>query len=67
LLFIGHPDAGWKTAVLYSVLGTCKLLKVNPGLYLAWVLPKLAASNTTTAASGLLPHDYATIVKERSA
>ena len=66
-LFIGHPDAGWKAAVLYSVLGTCKLLKINPELYLAWVLPKLAAATSTTAASGLLPHDYAAIFKERTA
>lgn len=66
-LFIGHPDAGWKSAVLYSILGTCKLLKVNPELYLNWVLPKLAAATNRTAATGLLPHDYAATVKERSA
>jgi hypothetical protein len=66
-LFIGHPSAGWKAAVLYSVLGTCKLLKINPELYLAWVLPRLAAATSTTAASGLLPHDYAAIFKERTA
>jgi len=66
-LFVGHPDAGWKSAVLYSILGTCKLLKVNPELYLNWVLPKLAAATNLTAATGLLPHDYATTVKERSA
>ena len=66
-LFIGHPDAGWKSAVLYSVLGTCKLLHVNPELYLHWVLPKLAAATTASAATGLLPHDYAATVKERRA
>ena len=66
-LFIGHPDAGWKSAVLYSILGTCKLLKVNPELYLNWVLPQLAAATNLTAATGLLPHDYAATVKERVA
>jgi transposase len=66
-LFIGHPDAGWKSAVLYSLLGTCKLLKVNPELYLNWVLPQLASATNVSAASGLLPHDYAASFKERSA
>lgn len=66
-LFIGHPDAGWKSAVLYSVLGTCKLVKVDPDRYLNWVLPQLAAATNITAASGLLPHDYAVTVKERAA
>jgi transposase len=65
-LFIGHPDAGWKSAVLYSLLGTCKLLGVNPEHYLTWVLPQLAASTNHAAARGLLPHDYAATVKERS-
>jgi transposase len=29
-LYIGHPDAGWRSAVIYSITGTCKLLKINP-------------------------------------
>ncbi len=33
-LYIGHPDAGWRSAVTYSITGTCKLLKVNPTDYL---------------------------------
>ena len=60
-LFIGHPDAGWRSAVTYSIVGTCKLLGVNPESYLTWVLPRLAAATTTTAARGLLPHDFAVI------
>ena len=28
-LFVGHPDAGWCSAVLYSILGTCKLQGVT--------------------------------------
>ena len=23
-LFIGHPDAGWRSAVIYSILGSCR-------------------------------------------
>lgn len=47
-LFIGHPDAGWKTAVLYSVIGSCRLAKINPYDYIVWALEHLAAANSTT-------------------
>jgi transposase len=57
-LFIGHPKAGWCSAVIYSIVGTCRLLGVNPQAYLTWVLPKLAAATNKTAVE-LLPHDYA--------
>jgi hypothetical protein len=56
-LFIGHPKAGWRSAVIYSVIGTCRLLGVNPEEYLRWVLPRLAAATNKTA-TGLLPHDF---------
>lgn len=59
-LFIGHPSAGWRSAVIYSITGTCKLLGVNPESYLKWVLPKLAAATTSTA-DHLLPHDFAAL------
>lgn len=57
-MHIGHPKAGWRSAVIYTVVGTCRLLKMDPQAYLTWVLPKLAAA-TTRDISGLLPHDYA--------
>jgi transposase len=57
-LFIGHPDAGWRSAVIYSVIGTCRLLGVNSEAYLLWVLPKLAATTNKTAID-MLPHDFA--------
>lgn len=63
-LFVGHPDAGWIAGVIYSVVGTCKLLRLDPEAYLNWVLPQLAAATNHTAA-GLLPHDYAATVKEQ--
>lgn len=59
-MFIGHPNAGWRSAVIYTIVGTCKLLNINPECYLTWVLPKLAAATTKTA-TGLLPHDYAAL------
>lgn len=54
-LFAGHPSAGWRSAVLYSVLGTCALVRANPWKYLTWVLPKLAAATTQTDPAALTP------------
>lgn len=44
--------------MIYSVVGTCRLLGVNPEAYLLWVLPKRAAATKKTAVN-LLPHDFA--------
>lgn len=59
-LFIGHPTADWRSAIIYSIVGTCKLLGVNPEAYFNWVLPKLSVATTRNSA-GLLPHDYAAL------
>jgi transposase len=64
-LFIGHPAAGWRSAVVYGVVATCKLFGVNPEGYIARVLPKLATATNKTA-SGLLPHDYAVLPQKGS-
>jgi IS66 C-terminal element len=41
--FISHPKAGWCSAVIYSIVGTCRLLSVNPEAYLTWVLLRIPA------------------------
>jgi transposase len=33
-LFIGHPDAGWRSAVIYSLLLSCRRRGINPEHYL---------------------------------
>jgi len=38
-------------AVLYSIIGTCKLLKVNRWAYFNWALPGLAAATNMTASN----------------
>lgn len=48
-LFVGHPNAGGRSAVLYSIFGTCKLHGVNEWSYLTWALPRLAAATNHTA------------------
>jgi hypothetical protein len=40
-LFIGHPDAGWRTAVIYSILQSCRRQGVEPQQYLTDVLSRL--------------------------
>jgi transposase len=46
-LFIGHPEAGWRSAVIYSVLGSCRRLGVDPHAYLQEVLRRLPEMKIT--------------------
>jgi transposase len=40
-LFIGHPEAGWRSAVIYSLIGSCRRLGIDPHEYLQDVLRRL--------------------------
>jgi transposase len=40
-LFIGHPDAGWRSAVIYSIIVSCRRRGINPQDYLIDVLRRL--------------------------
>ncbi|MGA2076374.1 MAG: transposase [Terriglobia bacterium] len=40
-LFLGHPDAGWRSAVIYSMIGSCRRRSLNPQEYLTDVLGRL--------------------------
>jgi transposase len=42
-LFIGHPDAGWRSAVIYSIIVSCRRRGINPQDYLTDVLRRLPA------------------------
>lgn len=46
-LFIGHPDAGWRSAVIYSILGSCRRRGLNPHEYLTDVLGRLPSTKIT--------------------
>lgn len=50
-LFIGHPDAGWRSAVIYSILGSCHRHRVNTALYLKDILTRLPNAKTSEIAS----------------
>jgi transposase len=57
-LFVGHPDAGWRGAVIYSILGTCHRYRINPDLYLRDVLTRLPNLKQSDIAS-LTPREWA--------
>ena len=40
-LFIGHPAAGWRSAVIYSILASCRRRGIDPEDYLTDVLMRL--------------------------
>ena len=44
-LFIGHPDAGWRSAVIYTIIQSCRRRGINPQEYLTDVLSRLPAMN----------------------
>ena len=56
-LFAGSHDAAQRSAMLYSLLGTCKLHDVNPFDWMKTVLQKLP-SHPINKIQQLLPHCY---------
>lgn len=53
-LFLGHPDAGWRSAVIYSVIVSCRRRGIDPWKYLQDVLSRLPAMKQSEVPS-LLP------------
>lgn len=43
-LFIGHPEAGWRSAVIYSVLVSCRRRGMDPWAYLKDVFTRLPSA-----------------------
>jgi hypothetical protein len=56
-LFLGHPDAGWRSAVIYSILASCRRRGINPLNYLTDVLTRLPAM-TTGQIDNILPENW---------
>lgn len=42
-LFIGHPEAGWRSAVIYSVIVSCRRRGIDPWEYVRDVFKRLPA------------------------
>lgn len=46
-MFIGHPEAGERSAVIYSLLGSCRRHGVNPFDYLKDLCARLPTAMIT--------------------
>jgi len=46
-LFFGHPEAGERSAVIYTVLGSCRRHGINPFDYLKDLFTRLPAAKIT--------------------
>jgi len=49
-LFIGHPEAGQRSAVLYTIMASCRRLGINPREYLRDALERLPSLTRQQAA-----------------
>jgi len=49
-LFIGHPEAGERSAVIYTLLGSCRRQGLNPFDYLKDLFNGLPAAKITEIA-----------------
>jgi len=56
-LFIGHPEAGWRSAVIYSIVVSCQRRGIEPWQYLSDVLKRLPAMQQSELPS-LLPANW---------
>jgi len=46
-LFVGHPEAGERSAVIYTLLGSCRRHGINPFEYLKDLFTRLPAAKIT--------------------
>ena len=60
-LFIGAPQAGAKSAIIYSLLGSCLRRGLNPRQYLCWLLERLPTA-TNQNIHELTPAAYAAVM-----
>ena len=60
-LFAGSHEAAKRTAMLYSLLGTCKLHSVNPMVWLTDVLKRIA-SHPINKINELLPQNWKPVI-----
>jgi transposase len=56
-LFIGHPEGGWRSAVIYSILVSCRRRGINTQEHLADVFDRLSGVKTSEI-HNLLPANW---------
>jgi transposase len=57
-LFVGHPDAGDRTAIMYSIIVSCQRRRIDPLAYLRDVLTRLPRMTTKDDLDALLPVNW---------
>jgi transposase len=57
-LFVGSHAGGERAAIAYSILGTCRLLGINPVAYLANIVPTRARGNERDDITALMPKSW---------
>ena len=57
-LFVGHPDAGERAAIIYSLVESCRRRGIDPFAYFKDVLARLPAMTSKSDFSGLLPANW---------
>ena len=57
-LFVGHPDAGDRTAIMYSIIVSCQRRQIDPLAYLRDVLSRLPRMTTKDDLDALLPVNW---------
>jgi len=57
-LFIGHPDAGDRSAIIYSIVVSCQRFGHDPHAYLRDVLTRLPAMTNQDDLSALTPANW---------
>lgn len=56
-LFIGHPEAGWRSAVVYSIIASCRRRGIDPWAYIRDVLKRIPSMKQSEL-EGLLPANW---------
>lgn len=64
-LFIGHPKAGQRSAIIYTIIEECRLHGVDPLAYLTDVMPRIMDHSSHRIAE-LLPRQWAESNRTRS-
>lgn len=65
-LFMGSEAGGKSAAIAYTLIETCKLNRVNPEAWLAWVLERIQ-DHPANRINELLPWAYQAIIEKHKA
>ena len=57
-LFIGHPSAGQRSAILCTMVENCRMHGIDPLAYLTDVMPKLVDREAGADVTDLLPRQW---------